>query len=213
MGRNPFPLQWPDGWKRTQFRGTPRFEARFVEDRDSVIRRLERRGRNVVITSNLPIGNKGLPYIAPVSDSGIAVYWFERRSADKAATERVLACDRWMRAADNMRAIAKSLEALDGLDRWGASQVVERAYSGFAALPPGSSSTIDQGPVRKPWRDVLGATFAGWPELERDELLVIARTRHRKLITLHHPDRGGDPAIAAELNVAIAEAETELASE
>lgn len=210
--RSAFPLQWPEGWKRTPYfnRGTPRFESRFVEDRDAVLRRLERRGAsNVVITSFLPTNTRGQPYIGPVEDPGIAVYWFERRKSGEAATELVLACDCWARVADNMRAIAKSLEALDGLDRWGASQVVERAFAGFAALPPGASGTIDEVSKKKPWRDVL-EPIGGWPELERDELLALAKFRHRKLIAQHHPDAGGNAELAAELNVALADAEKEL---
>lgn len=41
-------------------------------------------------------------------------------------------------------------------------------------------------------------------------LLVLAKTRHRKLIQLHHPDAGGAHDVAADLNAALAEAEREL---
>jgi len=208
--RSAFPLQWPEGWTRTKYssRTYPKFVSSLVEDRDAIIRRLQRRGgANIVITSQLPLNTKGLPYAGPVEDPGIAVYWFEGK-IDKARTERVLACDRWIRVSDNMRAIAKSLAALDGIDRWGASQVVERAFAGFAALPPGSSGTIAT-PTHRPWREVLGGE---WPALERADTLAIAKSRHRKAIAEAHPDRGGDPARAAELNAAMAEAEAELGS-
>lgn len=211
MSRSWFPLQWPEGWTRTPFtqRTNPRFASRFTDDRDAVLRRLERRGgRNIVITSQLPLSTKGMPYMGPIEDPGIAVYWFERRGK-AAATEHVLACDQWARIGDNLRAIMKTLEALDGIDRWGASQIIDRVFSGFAALPPGSSSTIPQGPTRKPWRDVL-ANGKTWPDLPNDELLAIMKTRHRQLIEIHHPDKGGVAEMAADINAAKAEAEAEL---
>jgi len=210
--RQPFPLQWPDGWARAKNRSYPKFVNDFTKDRDAVIRRLGRRGTNVVITSQLPIGSKGLPYIAPVSDPGIAVYWAEvTRDANNArqVVERVIACDRWHRIADNMRAISKSLEALDGLERWGSSQVVERAFAGFHALPPGSSSSFASGPVKRPWRDVIGGV---WPDgLDSAATLAVAKLRYRAAISKSHPDHGGAVDEAAELNAAMAEAEVELA--
>lgn len=206
--RQPYPLQWPEGWKRTPAASRMRsmFEPRFTEDRDTVLRWLEKRGSRVVITSNLPTRQDGLPYYAAASDPGIAIWWVER------GRERVVACDRWLRADENLRAIAKTLEAMRGLDRWGASEMVERAFAGFAALPPGSGPAGASSPAPRPprtWREVL-APGSPWPELARDELLVLARGRHRKLIQLHHPDKGGSHELAAELNAALAEAEREL---
>ena len=150
MSRSPYPLQWPEGWKRTvnrQGRGTSpgqaKFEGQFARDRDSVIRQLKRRGSNIVITSDLPTRNDGVPYAdAFARDPGIAVYWVEK------GHERVIACDRWKTHALNMRAIDLSLEALRGLDRWGASEMVERAFAGFAALPAGSGEEFI--PQKKP---------------------------------------------------------------
>lgn len=205
MRRLPFPLQWPEGWKRTSWSGRSRsmFDPHFTADRDHVIRWLEKRGSRVVITSNLPTRQDGLPYYASIDDPGIAVWWVEK------GHERVIACDRWMRADENMRAIAKTLEAMRGLDRWGANEMMERAFAGFAALPAGSGSEhVPPPPRKKPWREVLGGAWPG--ELGRAELLAIAKSRHRELIKRHHPDAGGDAAIAAEVNVAIAEAEKEL---
>lgn len=207
--RDPYPLQWPEGWKRTTWRQRSKFEPHFTIDRDDVLHWLGKRGSRVVITSDLPTRNDGLPYYAGVSDPGIAVWWVEK------GHERVVACDRWSRADENMRAIAKTLEALRGLERWGAHEMVERAYAGFAALPAGDGSEHvppPPAPTKRPWRKVLGETFAPWPALGVDELLLLARSRHRKLIQLHHPDVGGDHAIAAELNAALAEAEAELQS-
>lgn len=213
MARSPFPLQWPDGFKRTPadqrmrsrfgFKSSGQVSLGFA--RDTLLSELDRLGAaNYVITSDLPVRNDGLPYADGRSkDPGIAA-WFILDDA-----ERVFACDRWLSHAENMMAIAKSIEAMRGLDRWGMADVVERVIGGFNALPPGGDESAPHAPRRRPWREVLGGTWPG--ELDNAELLVIARARHRSQIKLHHPDAGGDVAIAAELNAALAEAEQELA--
>lgn len=62
---------------------------------------------------------------------------------------------------------------------------------------------------KRTWRAVLGPGQA-WPMFGNEELLTLARRRHRELIQKHHPDKGGDPVIAAEINAALDEAEQEL---
>jgi hypothetical protein len=212
VSRSAFPLQWPEGWARAQFRRTPKFQTQFVDDRDAVFRYLRKRnGSNIVITSNLPLNSKGLPYEAGVigggGDSGVAVWWVEK------GREQVIACDAWVRAAQNLSAIERTLTALRALDRYGCTSVVERAFAGFAALPASgetSNGEYKPPPRKRTWREVLCETFAPWPALADDELLVLAKSRHRKLIQLHHPDAGGSHELAAEINVALAEAEREL---
>lgn len=220
MKRDPFPLQWPEGWARTKpiLRERSKFgfkqsgDVPFAHARNQLLAELERLGAaNVVLTSNLPTRGDGLPYAnARADDPGIAV-WFFLPNKHGVLEERVFACDKWRSPAENMIAIAKSIEAMRGLERWGAGDVVQRAFAGFNALPPGSGDEYVPPPPRKRhWREVLGETFAPWPELDNDELLVLAKSRHRKLIQLHHPDAGGEHDVAAELNAALAEAEREL---
>jgi DnaJ-domain-containing protein 1 len=64
--------------------------------------------------------------------------------------------------------------------------MVDRAFSGFAALPPPSAG--------KSWWEILGVSRSA----SRDEILAA----HRKLAVEHHPDRGGDADKAAEINAA-----------
>ncbi len=203
MKRDPFPLQWPEGFARTRtdMRMRSRFGHRgqvsFSQARRDLLVELERLGAaNAVLTSDLPVRNDGLPYAnGRASDPGIAV-WFVLDGA-----ERVFACDRWLSHAENMTAIAKSVEAMRGLERWGMADVVARVIGGFSALPPGA-------PAKRDWRDVLEVESLS--TLAPDDLLAVAKSRHRQLIQHHHPDRGGDPARAAEINAALAEAEAEL---
>ncbi len=217
MKREPFPLQWPDGFPRTMNadRMRSRFGVRgqvsFSQARNEMLDELERLGAaNVVLTSDLPVRNDGLPYASSRAgdDPGVSV-WFVLPDSKGKLHERVFPCDKWKTHAENMTAIARTVEAMRGMDRWGVGQVVDRAFAGFAALPPGPTGTIPPATPKKPWREVLGGFPAA--ELAKEDLLAIAKTRHRKLIATAHPDAGGSHELAAELNAAIAEAEAELA--
>ncbi len=208
--RPSFPLQWPEGWKREVNRSRPKFiEGHFAIVRDSVVRQLERMGgRHVVITSDLPTRADGLPYAnARCEDPGIAVYWVKR------GHEHVIACDRWRTIGYNLRSIDMTLAAMRGIDRWGSATMVEKAFAGFAALPPGSTAEYlppAPAPAVRPWRAVFDIATNLSDVLTKADLLALVKSRHRSMITVHHPDKGGDAAIAAELNAALAEAEREL---
>jgi len=209
--RPPYPLAWPPKTGRTKpsDRMRSKFGARAqglvspYEAAKEVLAELERLGAShVVITSLLPTRHDGLPYSdGRAEDPGVAVWCVYR------GHERVFACDQWTTHGENLRAIALSIEALRGLQRWGMADVADRAFAGFAALPAGSGEEFVP-KAHRPWREVLGGT---WPaDLERVELLVLAKARHRKAIATAHPDAGGSHDVAAELNTALAEAEAEL---
>lgn len=221
MTREPFPLQWPDGWPRTEpdarvrsqfgigHKGDVPFSCAFQELREE----LSRLGAaNWSITTDLPLNSRGIPYAssAKSGDVGVAA-WFFLADARGNMQERVNACDRYRTVAENMTAIARTIEALRGIERWGAADVVTRAFAGFTALPPGSGEEFvppAPAPKRRPWREVIGGV---WPdELDAGELLVLVKTRYRKRIAEVHPDKGGAQDAAAELNVAVADAELEL---
>lgn len=219
MKREPFPLDWPDGWKRakpdertkSKFGPKQSGQVSFSVARQFMLDELERLGAaNVVLTSDLPVRNDGLPYATSsrTNDPGVAV-WFLLGDATGTHQERVFACDRWRTHAENMYAIGLTIEAMRGLERWGAGDVVQRAFTGFAALPPGPSGTIPPARPKKPWRGVLPGPWHV-EGISNDELLVLAKAAHRRLIAAAHPDAGGTHELAAELNAALAEAEAEL---
>lgn len=216
--REPFPLQWPEGeprrepGRRSRSRFGVRGQVSFSEALIELRSELSRLGAaNAVITTDLPVRRDGIPYAATgrVSDPGVAV-WFMLPDDRGVASERVLACDRWLTHAENMRALALTIEAMRGLDRWGVAGAVSRVFAGFTALPPGTGDEVLSTPRAKPWREVLGPWPASYDALPDEAALALARVHHRKLITEHHPDRGGDPARAAEINAALDEAEREL---
>ena len=189
IARRSYPLQWPKDWPRIQQPIRARFKVTsFADARDRVLRQIALfRGSNAIITSNLPVRMDGRPYAnaAEPADRGIAVYWRE------GGRERVMACDHWDRTHDNLRAIERSLEALRGLSRWGSSAIVDRAFAGFAALPPASHD----------WRKILGDLHS----------VEEVKRRYRELAATAHPDRGGSPHEMQRLNVAYESAKQELA--
>ena len=204
--RKPFPLDWPGGYPRTKafevsqsrFKMTSIFNA----SKAIVQRATSMHFVDVVVTSNMPTRRDGLPYSngREPDDKGVAVWW---KSARIGGREQVIACDRWKTVGENMRAIELSLGAMAGLDRWGASQIVKRAFAGFAALPPAAIEL----PSRN-WRDVLIPGSNG--SLNAAETLAMTKSAHRLAMHTGHPDHGGSNERAAELNRAWAECQAEL---
>jgi hypothetical protein len=196
--RSSFPLQWPPGWGRTPppDRESSRFVTGMARALRECLHELERLGAaNVVITSDLPTRSNGLPY-GDAPDTGIAI-WFVLRGE-----ERVLACDRWKRPAENLHAIGLTVQALRGIERWGAGDMVNRAFQGFQALPAPAGTRRTWWAVLCLQRDVLELPMA---------TLARARRAHRILIKHAHPDKeGGSDIVAAEINAAMDEAVAEL---
>lgn len=194
----PFPLRWPAGWPREHRRRRAPFKVQgFGRVRDAVVRNVELVGgsTNIVISSNVPTGSHGLPLAgAPEPrDAGVAVYWRDLRHA-KPARDRVIACDRWDRVLHNLRAIELSLSAMRGLSRWGSTELVDRSFEGFAALPP----------AREPadWR----AAFPGCVDLDQ------VHAEFRRLSRDLHPDLNDGRGVVAmqQLTAAYNAAKAEL---
>ena len=133
---------------------------------------------SVVISSNLALRNDGLPRSGQrePDDSGVSVFWGNGQRA------RCIAVDQYDRVADNLAAIAATLEAMRAIERHGGAAILERAFTGFVALPAPES-----------WWQVLGLSG---PSAQREDI----EQAHRRLIMQHHPDRGGDVDQAARIN-------------
>lgn len=144
--------------------------ARFTTNRDLI-----------VISTNIPLRRDGEPRadFRP-ADSGVAIY-FERNGKPLC-----FACDKYDAVWKNLRAIQKTIEALRGIERWGSSQLLERAFTGFAALPEKTGPSC--------W-DVLG--------LKPDASEVDIVSAWRRLAQERHPDKeGGSHDAMSELNAA-----------
>lgn len=189
-----FPLAWPDGRKRTAYPARSKFETTFGRARDTLFDELKRLGAaNVVLSTNVSLRKDGMPYAdqREPKDGGVAVY-FRRKGRDL-----VFCCDKWDRVADNLWAVVKTIEAIRGIERWGTGEMVEAAFSGFAALPPGPAAP----PPPKTWREEFRDLFGLAAGCHQEE----AQRRFRELAMEHHPDRGGDPAVMSKVNRLYAE--------
>lgn len=194
---NAYPLSWPDGWPRTpsykrqdskyRFRRNGSFWT-FAAARDALSTELDRIGaRGVVLSSNYELRLDGLPRASgpQPSDTGIAVYFLLR---DR---QMVMASDMHMRGEENMRSITLSLEAMRQLGRHGGGMMMERAFQGFAALPP----PIAGEPVD--WRVLLG--LVGEPNPSREQIEHHFRIKAKSA----HPDvPGGSHELMSRLNAA-----------
>jgi hypothetical protein len=205
MAIEAFPLTWPTGWKRTgnyqrtraKFgKGVQQYNAEgkatWTRKTDlSIAQALERvttelrtmgvELSKVIISTNLELRNDGLPRSsqrAP-SDPGVSVYWNVRGQKN----QRCMAIDRYDRVQDNLAAIAATLNAMRAIERHGGAEILDRAFTGFAALPA----------PEQPWQ-VLGVSS----HASNDEV----RDAYRRLVSEHHPDKGGDEQQMMRINAA-----------
>ena len=190
-----YPLAWPVGWKRSKVRRHARYQVSFAKARNELIRELSLMGvpdYNIIISSNVPTRRDGLPYAnqREPNDPGIAVYWSKNRE------QHVIACDAWSLVRDNLRACGLAIQGLRLIQRTEASEILDRAFSGFAALPESTT---------RHWRDVLG--LPEHPPPTKSDVLA----RYRDLVMANHPDRGGRTEVMAEINTARDEALREVA--
>lgn len=178
------PLTWATIYPRTpkHKREAARFEVNFSTARNDLLNELRLLGaKNVVISSNVPVRQDGLPYARPKEpdDPGVAVY-FQIKDKNYA-----LCCDRWLKVRHNLRAIGLHIAAMRGMERWGVGNV-EQAFMGYQALPPAVSE--------RNWWEVLGVS----PKASDDEV----KEAYRKLARQHHPDYGGSSDKMAAINAA-----------
>ncbi len=185
-----YPLQWPDGWPRTPDHQRERgwqFKQRsqgygttlitFAVARDKLYDELQRLGAaKPVISTNHPADRYGVPTESKrrVQDEGVAIYFTLK------GRSMVMACDRFDNAAANMRSLGLAIEALRQLERHGGGTMIERAFTGFVALPAPKS----------PY-EILGVK----PGASIEEIESTFRAKAKQL----HSDTGGSDAAMAEL--------------
>jgi DnaJ-like protein len=175
-----YPLTWPVNRPRTKWTSPSRFRTPLGAAIKEVQAEVERLGGSrLIISSNLPLRRDGLPYAnsSQPGDRGVAVYFTYKKRP------MCFACDRWAKVEENMWAIAKTIDALRGIERWGSGQMVEQAFTGFVALPA----------PEQPWQVLGVSSHATRAEIEE---------AHSRLAMKHHPDRGGDTNTMARINAA-----------
>ncbi len=182
-----YPLHWPAGYKRTQQRGHSQFKQTMEKAQQFLHKELERlKASAIIVSSNIPVRNDGMFYTdwmkRKIDDPGVAVY-FKHKGKD-----RVLCCDTYSYVWENTYAIGKTIEALRAIDRYGVADFLDRAFTGFTALP--ESIVTDY----KPWYQVLQV-----PESANEFEIKVA---YRQLCKIHHPDMGGDAGEFQKLTAA-----------
>jgi hypothetical protein len=201
------PLCWPAGWRRITSRTAAKFRSGvggYVGEEGSrhykaaarvsigdgtkrVLAELKAMGVpswNVIISSDLKLRADGLPYSVQSTsgvDPGVAVYW-----RDGNGQRRCMAIDRYDRIADNLAAIAATIEAMRAIERHGGATILDRAFMGFAALPA-------------PAEQVKPHELLGVKETASREEIEYA---YRRLAMQFHPDRGGSGEEMAKYNAA-----------
>lgn len=136
-----FPLQWPVGYPRTMRPQSSRFEKHSLTEAKKAVRYEigMLKGTNPVISTNIPLCQDGEPRAdyqrRRIADFAVAVYFHYKGS------DVVLACDRWATIEENLWAVSLSIAAMRGLERWGVSDILDRAFTGFKALPSAELSS------------------------------------------------------------------------
>ena len=153
MIKEAYPLQWPGGWKRSLYPIDSRFGS--WNNKPSIAKATDKiqeemrlfGGTNLIVSSDLKLKLNGFPYSnqKTPSDPGVAVYF----TYDK--EQRVIACDSFNKIGCNLWAIAKTIEALRGIDRWGCSEIIAKAFTGFTALPEHASASVG----KRNWWEIL----------------------------------------------------------
>jgi hypothetical protein len=191
-----FPLAWPEGWRRTPKAervhdrfgsrsrgsyGTAELSVAGAVDRVfAELYRLGARDADIVISTNIRPTLAGVPRSnqREPEDSGAAVYWRQN------GARQCMAVDRYRSVAGNLAAIAATLDAMRAIERHGGAEILDRAFTGFVALPS----------PEQPFQ-VLGVPASATADQVRDA--------YRQLAAKHHPDRaGGDAAAMARINAA-----------
>lgn len=187
-----YPLYWPFGWKRTVHRQRSKFKTGFGAARNLLFAELGRlNASRVIVSTAIPLRNDGLPRAnmkPDGGDTGVAVY-FQRKGKDM-----VFACDKYDRSEDNIYAIAKTIDAMRGIERWGASDMMERAFTGFKALAAENSG--------ESWWAILGCSALS----SKEEIESAYRKRSREA----HPDLGGSQELMAKVNLARDQARAQI---
>lgn len=211
-----YPLTWPAGWPR--LRGHERTRAKFnrkewrsynnpqnpsggynvsrsmtvSESCSRVLAELSRMGvesGNVIVSTNVQTRLDGLPYSnrGEPLDPGAAVYWRTKKG------DKVMAIDRYDRVADNLAAIAATLEAMRSIERHGGASILDRVFTGFTALPSPEQASAPG------WREVL-KLYDGEGYIPSNKLtLKMAEDAYRRRRSETHPDKNGGDASQFDL--------------
>lgn len=176
-----YPLHWPQEFPRSK---PPYDKGAFKTSLPAALENVQRSLRlfssdsgkkleGLVISSNVTLGQ------SRPADPGVAV-WFNWDGMGVC-----IAVDRYATIEANLQAIHHIIEARRVELRHGTLALVRATFAGFRALPA---------PAKRPWFEVLGVSQSATKE--------DVKAAYRALAAKHHPDRGGDGALMAQINKA-----------
>lgn len=175
-----YPLCWPEGHTRTI--GDKAWWAKAPTPgaaRDELFSELEKMGAtDIILSTNAPATKGGTFYASykEPKDPGVAVYFTWK------GRPRVLACDGYEKMHMNIRAIALTVEQLRRIAGRRVADFMDKAFTGFAALPPASMDSPEN------WWQVL--------EVDKNAAPDIVKAAYRALVKKYHPDTGETPSVA-----------------
>lgn len=188
-----FPLQWPTGYARTKNRKKSAFKTSGNNAQEGLAHEVKLMGaHSLIVSTNIHVRNDGMIYSdgldRKIDDSGVAIYFKYKKQ------DIVMCCDQYLTVGENIHALAKSIEAIRGMERWGVSDFIERAFTGFTALPEGRIYNL---PAIKAWYEILEIR-------ENSSSDEIKNAYHQKSKT-YHPDMGGSAELFNQLTIAYKE--------
>jgi hypothetical protein len=176
------PLQWPPAWKRTNRPAYPTFKADMkttMDDLEKAVKALQI--TEIRITTNAPVrldGGLRTGRDAITDDPGVAFY-FTRKGQ-----EVCIPCDKFNTVLGNLRAIGLTLEYIKRMEKYGTSEMVDAAFTGFTALPANSIVTPPpHGYGPRNWWDVL--------EVQETASIEVIQGAYNRLLHKVHPDKSG----------------------
>lgn len=171
-----WPLYWPMGFKRTK--PGSRIRSQFKQTMDGsqkfLRKELDRLGAGrLIVSTNIPVRKDGMLYSdwmsRKIDDPGVAIY-FSLSGQDVS-----MCCDQYLHIWENVYALGKSIEALRAIERYGTSEFITRAFTGFKELPPQDFA--------KPWWEIL--------EIDKNAPAYAVRSAYLEKAKRAHPDAGG----------------------
>lgn len=192
-------------WLRTPAQRQPsRFDSTWSSTLELLSREIDQLGgRDVVIEADVreqDIRNDGMLRANARPSSPAVVVAFETRLHGP----MLYRCDRYVtgwrgEGADswqhNARAIAKTLEALRAVDRYGATETGQQ-YAGFKALPSGTAMPPSHMTTDEAWSIIGSYQPRNIAALRADHTADELRAAYRRARAANHPDRhDGDRAL------------------
>lgn len=183
-----FPLHWPAGYKTTA--PYNRINSSFKQNMDKaqqfLRKELDRLGAvNLVVSTDIPVRKDGGLYAdymsRKIDNPGVAIYFYYKNKQVN------MCCDQYNRVWENIYALGKGIEALRGMERWGVSEFMERAFTGFQQLPE---------PIN--FWEILSITPTKDAEYIKKVYINLAKIKH--------PDSGGSTEGFQELQTAYQQA-------